>query len=203
MSSSTTTAKQPAAGRHSPVVTGGRRRRDRLRGLAAVLFLAVTVIGVPALLLALTGRPFARGLPNWARLAARITSPDDGSLLLDTLTVLTWTGWLLFTAATVLELISTCRGRLAPTLPGLAGLQATAGRLVATASLLLPAVTSSQLPPLPAATLVTTAIPAAAAAADNPADQQPGTDQPAAPASHQFPSAAVTATATLPRPGCR
>ena len=58
------TAKQPAAGRHTTVVT--IRRADRLRGLAALLLLAVIVIGVPALLLALTGRPFAGGASGLA-----------------------------------------------------------------------------------------------------------------------------------------
>ncbi len=196
MSTPTSTATQPTAGRHTLAIPVHRRRADLLRGLAALLLLAVTVIGVPALLLTLTGMPFAGGFPDWHRLATRITAPDDGSLLLDTLTVLTWTGWLLFTAATALELISMGRGRLAPILPGLAGLQVTASRLVATASLLLPAMTSSHLPPLPAAALLATAIPTVVAAADTTIDQQPAHPT-AAEASQRLPAAAAATTATL------
>ena len=76
--------------------------------------------------------------------------PDDGQLLVDVLLVLAWAGWAAF-AVTVARRNAWPSPDTAshPTLHGLGGLQPYAGRLLATAALLLPAGTTIALYPAP------------------------------------------------------
>ena len=127
------------AARHAAAVRPRRGYREWLRGVGALLVLAVLVVGIPVLLIAVAGIPFVHGLPSWSHLASRLRQPDDGQLLLDVLLVLAWTGWAAFTVSVAAETVAIVRHSVAPTLLGLASLQSAAGRLIAAVALLLPA----------------------------------------------------------------
>jgi DNA-binding SARP family transcriptional activator len=146
------------AARHAaPTSRRAPARREWIRGVGALLVLLTLVVGIPAVLAAAAGLPFAHGLPSAARLWDRLRQPDDGQLLLDALLTVAWAGWAAFTAAVAAETVALARSSVAPALLGLGGLQPVAGRLLASVALLLPASTVLQLAagtghPLPATT---------------------------------------------------
>ena len=144
------------AARHAaPTSSRVPARREWARGVGALLVLLMLVVGIPAVLIAVTGVPFTHGLPSAPRLWGRLRQPDDGQLLLDALLIVAWAGWAAFTAAVTAETVALARGSVAPALVGLGVLQPVAGRLLASIALLLPASTVLQLAagaghPLPA-----------------------------------------------------
>jgi DNA-binding SARP family transcriptional activator len=146
------------AARHAaPTTRRAPARREWIRGVGALLLLTVLVVGIPAVLTAVAGVPFAHGLPSASGLWARLRQPDDGQLLLDALLTVAWGGWAAVTAAVAAETVALARSSVAPALLGLGGLQPIAGRLLASVALLLPASTVLQLAagaghPMPAAT---------------------------------------------------
>ena len=95
----------------------------RLAGLAGALTLAGIVAGGPILLLKLGGNPLPSRIPSIDDLAARLTGPDNGELLLWTLSVVGWVGWAIMASSIVLELVAQLTGRHTPRLPGLTGPQ--------------------------------------------------------------------------------
>ena len=109
--------------------------RSRIVGLAALLVLAATVVGFPAVLLAIDAVPTPEDV-GWSRL----TGPDDGTLAVAVVGMIAWLAWFVFTASVTVELVARVRGIRPPHLPGLALPQLTAARLVALASLLFVAV---------------------------------------------------------------
>jgi DNA-binding SARP family transcriptional activator len=120
-------------------------RTEWLRGVGALLLLTALVVGIPTVLTAVAGLPFAHGLPSATRLWDRLRQPDDGQLLLDALLTVAWVGWAAFTAAVAAETVALARSSVAPALLGLGALQPVAGRLLASVALLLPASTVLQL----------------------------------------------------------
>jgi DNA-binding SARP family transcriptional activator len=127
------------AARHATPTPPKMRRGDKARGTGALLLLLVLLAGIPAVLITVTGTPFAHGLPSWSHLTDRLRSPDDGQLLLDVLLILAWAGWAAFTASAVAEMLALARHTVAPALFGLSALQPAASRLLASAAMLLPA----------------------------------------------------------------
>jgi nucleoid-associated protein YgaU len=135
----------------------------RLRGLAATLALVAFMLGVPALLLALNATPDP-GAFSWSRL----TSPDDGTLVLQVIAVVCWAAWAIFTCQLIASIASQIRGMRAPRVPAFAVPQLAADRLVAAAALLFVAIptTTALLPqPKAEAAVVATHLPATAVAA--------------------------------------
>lgn len=125
-------------------------RHPRLQGAAASLAIVGTLIGLPAVLLALGWGTLPAG--DWWTL---LTTPDDGRL---TLTLLKAAGWIVWAVLVVLiaaETVGLVRGVRAPRLPGLRWTQPGIQRLVTTAMLLFTAI--------PATVQVANATPAHAA----------------------------------------
>ncbi|WP_148575320.1 LysM peptidoglycan-binding domain-containing protein [Nocardioides caldifontis] len=104
----------------------------RLLGLAATITLIVSVLGTPLLLILIDAVPSLEAF-NWNRLSSR----DDGTLALAVISLVAWVAWLIFTVSVVIDVAARLRGVRPPRLKGLAVPQLAAGRLVATASLLL------------------------------------------------------------------
>jgi hypothetical protein len=80
-------------------------------GLASLLALTALIGGLPALLYAVSGPPVPHALPGWHHLAAVLTRPDDGTLFLGAVRLVTWLGWALFTVSAVTEAWCQLRGR--------------------------------------------------------------------------------------------
>ena len=116
--------------------SGSGRVRQRLTGLAAVLVMVAMVVGVPVLLVAISGSPVPSSVPSLAQVWARLTSQDDGTLLLGLVRVVAWVAWLVFVVSLLAELLARVRGLPAPQLPGLRVPQSAARGLVAAAVVL-------------------------------------------------------------------
>jgi nucleoid-associated protein YgaU len=128
---------------------------SRLRGLTATLALVAFVVGVPAVLVAIKAMPDLTAF-SWARL----TAPDDGTLVVEVLAAVCWIAWAVFACQLVASVIFQVRGIHTPRLPGLAMPQLAADRLVAAAALLFVAVPSATaFLPQPKAEAVVTATP--------------------------------------------
>lgn len=103
----------------------------RLLGLGAAAGLMVSVLGVPAVLLAIDAVPSLTDF-GWSGLTGR----DDGTLALAVIEIVAWMAWAIFALSIVLDAAARIRGIHAPRLPGLAIPQLAAGRLVGIAALL-------------------------------------------------------------------
>ena len=145
-----------------------------LKGLGALVALALLEVGVPFALLTWGKGPTQ--VPSWQQTTDALSGPDNGSLFLGALTILGWLAWLLFTLQVLLELIAVLRHRAAPRLPLIGAGRHLAATLVAAVVLLLPT----------AGTALAQAAPASATTLHLPHHQ--------APSPHQV-AAAVTASA--------
>jgi DNA-binding SARP family transcriptional activator len=111
-----------------------RRGRAAAAGIAALLTLAVLVIGLPLALYRLGGSPLPSHLPTGSQVSRALLHRDSASLVLAAVRDVSWVAWALFTVAVLAEAQAVIRRRTAPRL-WLGGLQGTAGRLVALAAL--------------------------------------------------------------------
>jgi DNA-binding SARP family transcriptional activator/LysM repeat protein len=104
--------------------------------LLALLGIAVIIVGLPLVLLA-AGAPFAGDGPFSLHQAIRsLTSPDDGTFVVDLIKVAGWVSWAVLTISLLLEILARARGIRVPQLPGLLGLpQAAARGLIGTVML--------------------------------------------------------------------
>lgn len=105
-----------------------------LTGLAALTTLIALVAGLPIMLYRFGGSPLPRHLAGWHRLAAILSSRDDGSVLLMVIKDCSWLAWLIFTLCVLAEVQAAVRGRGGARLR-LGGVQNVAARLVALAAL--------------------------------------------------------------------
>ncbi|MGB6454198.1 MAG: LysM domain-containing protein, partial [Streptosporangiaceae bacterium] len=96
------------------------------------------------LLYEFAGSPLPRHVARWHQIAAALSSPDDGALVLAVVRDGTWLAWLLFTACVLAEAVAAIRGRRAPRLR-LGGIQGAAARLVALAALAVSTSTATAL----------------------------------------------------------
>lgn len=152
----------------------------RIRGLAATLALVAFMLGVPALLLAIDATPDP-GAFSWSRL----TSPDNGTMVLQVIAVICWVAWTIFTCQLIASIVSQIRGMRAPRVPGLAVPQLAADRLVAAAALLFVAIpTTTALIPQPKAEAAVTATPLPAAPVPAAPTLTQMATHPAAPTKH-------------------
>ena len=110
------------------------RARALAIGLAAILLLALLVVGLPLVLLRFGGSPFPAHAAGWHGLSAVLSRTETGSLLLAVIRDCSWVAWLLFTACVFAEAQAAVRGRGSPRLR-LGGLQGGAAHLVALAAL--------------------------------------------------------------------
>ena len=141
--------------------------RNRLLGLAASLALLALVIGLPALLLALTPT-YVPDIGSWDNLVAFLASPNDGTLAWLAIWALGWTVWVGLTGLVLTEVIAALRRIRAPQLRLLGWPQNLVRNLVATAALLF--IATPTLTALPAP--VAAAQPVPAGPTPDPADTQ-------------------------------
>lgn len=116
-----------------------RRGTDVIRGLLATVGIAGFVIGVPIALAAVAPIRVPSSVPSFGGVIDALSRPDDGNLLIGTLTVIAWLAWAAFALPVVVELIASLRGVRTPRLPLLGPAQRLAAGLVATAGLLMTA----------------------------------------------------------------
>lgn len=90
--------------------------RTLIRGIAALIVLALLTVGVPWLLLRISGSPIPDTIPTWDQISTALTSRDDGTLLLGLLKYAAWAGWALFAASLVADLVARARGISVPRL---------------------------------------------------------------------------------------
>ena len=90
--------------------------RTLIRGIAALAVLAVLTVGVPWMLLRISGSPVPEAIPTWDQIWSALTSRDDGTLLLGLLKYAAWAGWALFAASLAADLIARVRGISVPRL---------------------------------------------------------------------------------------
>ncbi|KOU37613.1 hypothetical protein ADK54_31335, partial [Streptomyces sp. WM6378] len=121
-----------------------------LRALFALATLAALVAGVPLLLLAVGHLP--GHLPTWDETTGLLGRPDDGSLLLPTITLAAWVAWLWLTIPVLLETGAVLIRRSIPRLPGMATGQRLAAFLLGSILLASPAAVASAATPAVAVT---------------------------------------------------
>lgn len=109
---------------------------NKLRGAAAVLGLAAITIGLPWLLIAISGVGVPRIGWSVQSLWQALMRPDDGTLLLSLLKLVGWLAWTILTGSIVLEVTARLRRAPTPRLPGLRLPQSFARRLVGAAAAL-------------------------------------------------------------------
>jgi nucleoid-associated protein YgaU len=143
-----------------------------IRGLAALVVLALGLVGVPAALVVLVGNPLPTDL-DWDRIVGGLTRPDDGSILVGLVAIVAWIAWAVFAASVVVEIIAVLsRQRVRIRLPGLTGSQRlVSGLVVAVVALVVVTPQLGHATPAPAT-------PA-------PATPAPATPAPATPASNR------------------
>lgn len=183
-----------------PTAGAPRGRMSRLlRGIGALIVLAVVVVGVPLLMRTLHLVPHS--VPSLPQLGQDLTQRDNGQIAAVVLAAGVWICWALFTLSLIPEIIAAFAQRPARPLPGLAGFQRPAGTLVAAIAIgftIAPLLTglgasraSASPPPLPnsgPATVATASVAPAAATTPPNATVTTGTDT----------STATSASATAP-----
>lgn len=126
------------------------RIHDLLAGIGATLALLAVVVGVPVALATTVGWPLPRSLPSAGGVVTALRYGQvPSSTVLASLGLLLWVTWALTVASIGAEVVAVARGTVARGLPGVAGLQALATRLVAAVMLLLPLATRAAAAPAP------------------------------------------------------
>ncbi|MFC1411737.1 LysM peptidoglycan-binding domain-containing protein [Streptacidiphilus sp. N1-12] len=128
--------------------------RNLCRGLAALVALALLLVGLPALLAVGTLAVTKQADPQQSDLVHLLTRPDNGNLFLWALVVVGWIGWLCFAASVLVEIPAQLRGRRARRVFALGWSQRMAGGLVGAVLALLPTAGAS-LAATPAAATTT------------------------------------------------
>lgn len=109
-----------------------RRLGIYTRAAASLVTTLALVVGLPAFLVVFVGWPLPRAVPSltqvWDSLDRRDVSTQ---VLVNTLAVIAWLAWAQFTAAIAVEAVGAIWGRAVARPPGYPGVQAVAGRLVA------------------------------------------------------------------------
>jgi LysM domain len=117
-----------------------RSTGDLLKGLAALVLLLGLLVGIPLGLLAVgASPPVPSNMPGLDQIIDAMTEPEDGRLLVATVTWVAWIGWLTLAVSIVVEIPAAVRGVPAPSLPALGPQQRLAAALVTTAALLVTA----------------------------------------------------------------
>jgi DNA-binding SARP family transcriptional activator len=106
-------------------MTTHRRNRatEITAGLASLIVLAALIAGLPAALYAVGGSPIPHAIPGWHQVITALSRRDNGTLFLGAVRDISWIAWAAFTTSTLIEGISLIRGRPAPHLRGIGGMQ--------------------------------------------------------------------------------
>jgi DNA-binding SARP family transcriptional activator len=108
--------------------------RAAVSGLVSLVVLMFVLGALPWVLYRFGGSPFPSHIVGWHRIAALISSRDDGTLLLGLVRICSWLAWLLFTTCVLAEVQALMRRRRPPRLR-LGGFQGAAAHLVALSAL--------------------------------------------------------------------
>lgn len=177
--------------------TAHPRGTEVVRALLAAAGIAGFVIGVPIALATVAPIRVPSSAPSFGGVIDALSGPDDGSLLIGTLTVIAWLAWASFAVPLVVELIASLRGVRTPRLPLLGRAQRLAAGLVATAGLLMTApVATASAASVGDATAIS-AMPRVHLQDPGPA-QAPGYSSADAEGANAAQPASVTAATTLP-----
>ncbi|CAM5274540.1 LysM peptidoglycan-binding domain-containing protein OS=Streptomyces rutgersensis OX=53451 GN=F0345_29170 PE=4 SV=1 [Streptomyces diastaticus subsp. diastaticus] len=130
--------------RQPPTPAPRSRPRALVRGLLSLFALLLLVLGVPVLLWQIGTLPDS--VPSLEVLLA----PDDGTLLLTTMTVAAWGAWLWLTVPVLIEVVAVLIQRTTPRLPGMATGQKLAGFLLGSILLASPAAAAAATPAIAA-----------------------------------------------------
>ncbi|WP_395108096.1 BTAD domain-containing putative transcriptional regulator [Actinomadura sp. SCN-SB] len=167
-----------------------------MRGLGALVVMALLLAGVPITLYQVGGSPLPHTLPTWSQVTTALTQPDtDNTLFLGAVRIIGWAAWCLFVATTLTEAAGYLAGRPTPRLPGpIRPMQHLARDLVAMAAL-----TFSTAAPItsPAAAPITHQTATADPALSTPATAST-TAKAAAPTSHDTSAPATSGAAHRP-----
>ncbi|WP_042410780.1 LysM peptidoglycan-binding domain-containing protein, partial [Streptacidiphilus carbonis] len=109
-----------------------------LRGLTALVALALLLVGLPGVLAVGTLAVTRSGNPANSGIVDLLTQPDQGNLFLWALVVIGWLAWLCFAVSVVVEIPAQLRGRSARRILALGWSQRMAGTLVGAVLALLP-----------------------------------------------------------------
>ena len=126
-----------------------RHLNNTIRGLAALLISLLFGFGVPTGLVAYVRWPLPTSLPTVDQIQLAIRSGIDPLLLINALAVVVWVVWAQLVVALIAESAAALRGRTAPRLPVLPGLQPAVAQIVA--AITLAAATLGPLRAIPAA----------------------------------------------------
>jgi len=167
--------------------------RRRLTGLLALFVIAGIIVGLPTVLMAVGANPLAGGMPTLKGITHALMSPDDGTLAVGLIKIVSWVAWAFLTLSILFEVLARLRGVRAPHMPGLRLPQNAARGLVSAAMLLfvaLPAGGAHAATPAPAAPLVAATQTVSAPVAVTPASAVPPTATPpaATPAAPKVPT---------------
>ncbi len=113
-----------------------RRSTHLARGLGSFLLLALLLVGAPFALATLVGWPLPSGLPDIPAVEQSLRSGVSDDVIVKSLALVGWLAWLQIAVAIVAEVAAVVRGRPSIHLPVLPGVQATAGRLVASVAMM-------------------------------------------------------------------
>lgn len=106
-------------------------------GIAALVAIAVLLLGVPIFLWRVVGWPLPTVVPSWHQFSSSIRQTEiPTATLAKTLACIGWVAWLVVAVALIVELGSWCTGRSAPLLRFARPFQPLANRLVTTAAVL-------------------------------------------------------------------
>ncbi|MET9535779.1 LysM peptidoglycan-binding domain-containing protein [Streptomyces sp. NPDC006649] len=171
-----------------------RTRRTRwplavIRALFALAALAALLAGVPALLLSFGQLPTS--VPSLSGVQDALMAPDDGTLLMTTLTIAAWVAWLWLTIPVLAETAAVVVRRTSPRLPGMGTGQRLAAYLLGSILLASPAAAASAAPAIAA-----TAPQAHALSTAHP--QTPHQADPGRAAADATPAASVTSREAVP-----
>jgi DNA-binding SARP family transcriptional activator/nucleoid-associated protein YgaU len=128
-----------------------RRAASIARGSGSLLLLGALLLGPPLALTSLVGWPLPTTIPDLSSFEQAVRSGISDDVIVKALALIAWLAWTQITVAIVSEAVAVVRGRPSVHLPVLPGIQATAGRLVASVAVMLasfsPAVAMAASPP--------------------------------------------------------
>jgi DNA-binding SARP family transcriptional activator len=113
------------------------RGRPILAGLGSTLLLAVLLVGPPIALAMLVGWPLPTSIPDSDSLNLAIQSGISDEVVVKGLAIVAWAAWSQITMAIVVEAIAVICRTKASRAPVVPGIQAAAGRLVASVALMI------------------------------------------------------------------
>jgi hypothetical protein len=100
----------PRGGRAAKAARGRSRAARVVAGLGSLLVLTALVAGLPVALYALAGSPVPHRMPSVHQIVLTLARPDDGTVLLAAVRLVSWIAWAVFAFAVLAEISARVRG---------------------------------------------------------------------------------------------